>query len=131
MSNCWWRITPRTKPMRLCRAAAILVYLCSVSASNAQEAFATIGAIRDGLSEALVGVQEATVTAGSEGQALGNSLQANIQNVIADIDSRFSKHRDYTLDRLDGAEKQFMSDARDLIFKTQAAAKALSKTVGD
>lgn len=93
--------------------------------------FLTIGAVRQGLNETLVGIQNATVTAGSEGRALGNSLQANVQNVIADIDSRFAKRLDYTLERLDGAERQFATDARDLIFRSRAAAKALVGTIGD
>lgn len=93
--------------------------------------FLTIGAIRQGLSETLAGIQNATVTAGSEGRALGNSLQANVQNVIADIDSRFAKRLDYAFDKLDGAERQFATDARDLIFRSRAAAKALVGIIGD
>lgn len=93
--------------------------------------FLTIGAIRQGLNEALVGIQNATVTAGSEGRALGNSLQANVQNVIADIDSRFAKRLNYTFKELDDAERQFATDARDLIFRSRAAAKALAGAIGE
>lgn len=93
--------------------------------------FLTIGAIRQGLNETMVGIQNATVTAGSEGRALGNSLQANVQNVIADIDARFARRLDYTFDKLDGAERQFATDARDLIFRSRAAAQALVGAIGD
>lgn len=93
--------------------------------------FLTIGAIRQGLNETLTGLQSATVTAGSEGKSLGNSLQANIQNVIADIDARFGKRLDYTFERLDGAERQFATDARDLIYRSRAATTALKDVIGD
>lgn len=116
-------------------AVAIVLTTLLPMPTNAQVpgvgTFVTIGQVRQGLNEALKGVQEATVTAGSEARALGNSLQANVQNVIADIDARFAKRLDYTFEKLDQAERQFMSDARDLIFKTSQAAIALSKQVGD
>jgi len=94
-------------------------------------AFATVAQIRQGLNETLVGIQNAMVTAGSEARALGNSLQANIQNVIADIDARFAKRLDTTLEKLDAAERQFATDARDLIFKGRAASEALAAKLGD
>lgn len=94
-------------------------------------AFLTVGAIRQGLNEALVGVQNATVTAGSEGRALGNSLQANIQNVISDIDEKLGKKLSYTFDKLDAAERQFATDARDLIYRSRAASVALASVIGD
>lgn len=122
--------------MRRLIFSTLLFTLCGLPLSvNAQLAgagtFLTIASIRQGLNETLVGVQGATVTAGSEGRALGNSLQANVQNVIADIDARFAERLDYTFEKLDGAERQFATDARDLIFRTQAAAKALTGAIGD
>ncbi len=94
-------------------------------------AFATIGQIRQGLNEALVGVQKATTTAGPEARALGASLQASIQNVIADVDARFARRLDVTVEKLEGAERQFAADARDLVVKGRAAAEALAATFGD
>jgi len=100
-------------------------------AQGATSTFLTVGAVRQGLNEALVGVQNAMVTAGSEGRALGNSLQANVQNVISDIDSRLGKRLEYTFDKLDDTERQFMVDSRDLIFRTRAASAALAGVIGD
>lgn len=120
------------------KAFAILLLAASASLSPPAQAqlpsggaFLTIGAVRQGLNETLVGIQNATVTAGSEGRALGNSLQANIQNVIADIDARFGKRLDYTFEKLDGAERQFATDARDLIYRSRAATTALAGIIGD
>jgi hypothetical protein len=98
---------------------------------DAAGSFLTIGAIRQGLNEALVGIQNATVTAGSEGRSLGNSLQANIQNVIADIDSRFGNRLDSTFDKLDKTERQFATDARDLIFRSKSAMISLTGAIGE
>lgn len=119
---------------------ALVLLLLAVSASLSPSAqaqlaaagtFLTIGAVRQGLNETLTGIQNATVTAGSEGRALGNSLQANVQNVIADIDARFGKRLDYTFQKLDGAERQFATDARDLIYRSRAATTALVGFIGD
>lgn len=122
--------------MRRLILAALLLHTLGVPMSaSAQLAeastFLTIASIRQGLNETLVGIQAATVTGGSEGRALGNSLQASVQNVISDIDARFAKRLDYTFEKLDGAERQFATDARDLIFRSRAAAKALKDEIGD
>lgn len=122
--------------MRVATFIALLLFsIIPTSSPQAQlvEAgtFLTIGSIRQGLNETLTGIQSATVTAGSEARALGNSLQSNIQNVIADIDARFAKRLDYTFEKMDIAERQFATDARDLIYRSRAAAKALTVAIGD
>lgn len=114
---------------------AVLMFVCGVPEAQAQVAaagtFLTIGAIRQGLNEALTGVQQATLTAGGEVRASGNSLQGNIQNVLADLDAKFANRFDVTYTKLSGAELQFMSDARELIFRSRDAAKALVSQTGD
>lgn len=93
--------------------------------------YMTVGQIREGLNQALTGIQQATLTAGGEVRASGNSLQANVQNVIADIDAKFANRFNVTYTTLDGEERQFMADARELIFRSQAAATALVNETGD
>jgi hypothetical protein len=93
--------------------------------------FATIAQIRQGLNETVVGVKNATATAGAEAKTLGTSLQANLQNVISDIDARFANRLDVTVETLVGAERQFATDARNLILRGRAAAEALAATPGD
>jgi hypothetical protein len=117
--------------------SAIVLAIAFLAASNLSLAqagvptFLTVGAISQGLRDALTGVQNATMTAGGEARSVGNSLQANVQNVLADIDAKFANRSDVMFSKLDGAERQFMSDARDLIYRTQAAAKALAPVIGD
>lgn len=121
--------------LRLAVTLAIALSACLCIPVKAQVAeagtFLTIGAIRQGLNEALTGVQQATMTAGGEIRASGNSLQANIQNVIADIDAKFANRFDVVYTKLDGAERQFASDARELIYRSREAAVALVSQTGD
>jgi len=91
----------------------------------------TVGSISQGLRDAATGLQTATLTAGGEARSVGNSLQANVQNVLADMDAKFANRSDEIFTSLAGAERQFMSDARDLIFRTQAAAKVIAPVMGD
>jgi hypothetical protein len=100
--------------------------------SHAQAAgLLTIEEVRAALNDALKGVQNAVQTAGGEARAVGNSLQGNVQNVIADIDAKFGNRLNTTIDKLDGEERQFMSDARELVFRVRDATKALAPIIGD
>lgn len=124
------------------RIIPILGVLLILSASGSRSAtgqvgaaaasgYLTVGEIQQGLNDALTSVQQATLTAGGEVRASGNSLQANIQNVLADIDAKFAHRSNVAYTQLDGEERQFMSDARELIFRSQEAAIALTTQTGD
>jgi hypothetical protein len=71
--------------------AAVLLFMAACTSASAQVGtLATVGEIDVALNDTLSHVQAATATAGGEARSLGNSLQANIQNVLADFNAKFA-----------------------------------------
>jgi hypothetical protein len=64
-------------------------------------------------------------------QSIGNSLQANAQNVIKDIDTLLGKKLSYTFDRLDATELRLVEDAQALTAQTKKATTDVLGKAGD
>lgn len=93
------------------------------------ESTLTIGAVRSLLSETLEQFKGVIETAGAEIKGVGNSLQANAQNVIKDIDDLFEDNLNLTFEKMDETQRNLFRDAQALTTKMQIAAVTIA-TVG-
>jgi hypothetical protein len=88
-----------------------------------------IGAVKNALEESLTSFNNTLQTGGGEVKGAGNSLQANAQNVIADIDRVFGKNLNLTFDRMNAQQRALYRDAQRLTQQVnQAALDVLGKT---
>ena len=90
-----------------------------------------IGAVTTALNQALDGFKSTLETAGGELRGSGNSLQANAQNVLRDIDSTFKNNLNLTFDRMDAQQRALYRDAQALTRQIQTATKDLTEKTGD
>jgi hypothetical protein len=63
----------------------------------------------------------------SDIKSVGNSLQANVQNVISDIDRSLGNKLNLTFDKLDAQERRLAEDAERLVALTREATDELTK----
>lgn len=92
----------------------------------------TIGAVSNALSSTLADFNNAITTAGEAIKGAGNSLQANAQNVIRDIDRVFGKNVNLTFDRMDAQQQALYRDAQRLTQQIrQATIDIASKTAAE
>ena len=97
--------------------------------ANAQGAL-TVGAVSLALSAALDQFKQVISQAGDEFRSLGNSLQANAQNVIEDINTDLKDRLNQTFDKLDQEELRFVQDAQSLTRQIQRATELVIAKAG-
>ncbi len=109
----------------------LLAFLLGVWGSNFTPAaaqvgeVATVSVVRDLLQQALDGLNNTMKTAGGEVKSAGDSLQANAQNVITDINQTLGSKLNLTFDKLDKQEQQLIADAQLLTKQINDATKSV------
>lgn len=97
----------------------------------AQAGLVTVGAVSAALSSALDQFKAAIAQAGDELRGLGNSLQANAQNVLQDMNKIMKDRMDQAVGSLDAQERRIVEDAEALTRQVQKATDALLRRAGD
>src|SRR5208283_179597 len=90
----------------------------------------TVLAVRDLLQTALDGLDNTIKSAGGEVKSAGDSLQANAQNVIADINATLGSKLNLTFDKLDKQEQQLVADAQLLTKQINVATNSVINNAG-
>jgi hypothetical protein len=85
----------------------------------------TVTAVSAALSSAIDQFKQAISQAGDELRSLGNSLQANAQNVLQDLDTSLKNRMDQGVDSLDKEERKLATDAETLTRQLQQATEAV------
>jgi hypothetical protein len=91
----------------------------------------TVAAISAALSAALDQFKVAISQAGDELRGLGNSLQANAQNVLQDMNKILKDRMDQAVTSLDAQERRIAEDAESLTRQLQKATELLIVKAGD
>lgn len=91
----------------------------------------TVAAVSAGLSAAIEQFRQAISQAGDELRSLGNSLQANAQNVLQDLDTSLKNRMDQGVDSLDKEERKLATDAETLTRQLQQATEAVINKSAD
>lgn len=114
-------------------AIAALCSVLTISSASPQGVGAalTIGAVKDALSSTLADFNNTITTANEAVKGAGNSLQANAQNVIRDIDRVFGKNVNLTFDRMDTQQQALYRDAQRLTQQIRQATTDVATTTGD
>jgi hypothetical protein len=114
----------------LASAFVLFVLLQASAASAALDPSLTILSIKSLLESALQGLQRAIGTAGAEVRSSAEQMQANAQNVITDIDARFGKRLDQSVNAIHGIELQFIEDAVLMTEKINSATNDIVRNAG-
>ena len=91
----------------------------------------TVAGVSAALSAAIEQFRQAISQAGDELRSLGNSLQANAQNVLQDLDTSLKNRMDQGVDSLDKEERKLATDAETLTRQLQQATEAVIHKSGD
>lgn len=117
--------------LRLVRIQAILLavisFSFSVASAHAQAGAATAAIVVQGLNEALSSMRDALNEATNDAKSVGNSYQANAQNVISDINKAFKDNLNLAFDRMSGQQHQLVENGERLISLTKEATDELTK----
>ncbi|WHO38520.1 IPT/TIG domain-containing protein [Sphingobium sp. AP49] len=117
--------------MRGLRGATVaMVLMALVQPAHAQGEVATIGAVSVALSQALNGFKSTLETMGGEMKGVGNSLQANAQNVLADLDKAIAGNINLTFDKLDTQQQALYRDAQALTKQLAKATMEVTNNAG-
>src|SRR5262245_53697399 len=109
-----------------CMCALMLLVVGNPAPTYPQAGAAlTVGAVREMLVQVLAELRKAIAEGAADIKGVGNSLQANVQNVITDIDQMLGSKLQYTFDRLDATERRLVQDAELLVTQTRRAADAV------
>lgn len=111
------------------RVAILAVLLC-VSAPTWAQAF-TVLAAKSALESAIGELRRALAETTNDLRSLGNSLQANAQNVVLDVDRMLGSKINLTFDRLDATELRLMEDVQALTKQVQTATSQIVSKAGD
>ncbi len=110
------------------------LFICAITlmASNTVSAEPlTILAIKSTLEGFIESFREAMYEGTEDIQSIGNSLQANAQNVLADIDRMLGHKLEYTVDKLEGAELRLVEDAQELTRTMKVATQKIIAKAGE
>ncbi|WP_095991164.1 hypothetical protein [Cystobacter fuscus] len=111
---------------------SVVIAVIGATPAHAQlETTLTIGAVSNALSNAITDFKSSLETVGGEVRGVGNSLQANAQNVISDIDRVFGRNVNLTFDRMDAQQRALYRDAQALTRQVRDATTALATKTGD
>jgi hypothetical protein len=91
----------------------------------------TAAIIAGGLSRAIDDFKSALAQAGDESRSLGNSLQANAQNVLADLNNALKDRMNQAITALDAQERRLAEDAEALTRQLRLATQAIVAQAGD
>lgn len=91
----------------------------------------TAAVIAGGLSRAIDDFKTALAQAGDEARSLGNSLQANAQNVLADLNNALKDRMNQAITALELQERRLAEDAEALTRQLTQATQALTRQAGD
>lgn len=98
--------------------------------ATAQAALTAL-AVKDALSSALDEFRKVASQLTNDLQSLGNSLQANAQNVIQDLDKVLGDKINLTFDRLEAQERQLVESAQALTRQLNETSQAIIAKAGD
>jgi hypothetical protein len=113
-------------PYRFFIATALLIMVFRIEV-YAQVGALTVLGVKDALVSTLQEFRQALNEATQDAKSVGNSLQANAQNVIRDIDVMLGKKLAYTFDRLDAQERRLADDAERLTALIRDSTEALTR----
>ena len=113
------------------RLGAALCLGLFVAQASAEVAPLTVGAVSQGLQDAVAGFNLAIQAAGAEARSSGASMAGNAQNVITDIDRQLGNRLNTSIDQLSGIERRLADDAVLLTRQVRAAGVALAGATGD
>lgn len=99
--------------------------------ASAQAGALTVLAVKSALQESIQSLREALAQTTNDLQSLGNSLQANAQNVLLDVDRTLGSKLQYTFDRLDASELRLAEDAQALTRQVRQATQMVVAKAGD
>lgn len=91
----------------------------------------TILAAKSALEGAIAELRKALADTTNDLRSLGNSLQANAQNVVLDVDRTLGSKINLTFDRLDATELRLMEDVQALTKQVQTATSQIVSKAGD
>ena len=109
----------------------LVLALFFLSPVKSNSAALTVLSVKAALEGAIESIRDTLSQTTNDMQSLGNSLQANAQNVLSDIDRMLGDKLSYTFDKLDQTELQLVEDAQRLTAQITKSAILLSKNVGD
>lgn len=95
-------------------AVTVVIFCLFVMPSTVQSQALTVLAVKSALESALEGFRDAASQLTHDMQSLGNSLQANAQNVIRDLDDLLEDNIELTFEELDDFELRLVEDAQNL-----------------
>lgn len=110
--------------------AALLAFLMCLSAPTWAQAL-TVLAAKSALEGAIGELRKALADTTNDLRSLGNSLQANAQNVVLDVDRMLGSKISLTFDRLDATELRLMEDVQALTKQVQTATSQIVSKAGD
>jgi hypothetical protein len=91
----------------------------------------TVLAAKSALEGAIAELRKALADTTNDLQSLGNSLQANAQNVVFDVDRTLGSKINLTFDRLDATELRLIEDVQTLTKQVQTATSQIVSKAGD
>lgn len=112
------------------RKLLVLLALLACAGSASPQVLAVL-AVKQALESAIGDLRRALGDVASDLTSLGNSLQANAQNVIQDVDRLLAKNINLTFDRLDATELRLMEDVQALTKQVQTATAFVVAKAGD
>lgn len=109
---------------------ALLAFLMCLWAPAWAQAL-TVLAAKSALEGAIGELRRALADTTNDLRSLGNSLQANAQNVVLDVDRMLGSKISLTFDRLDATELRLMEDVEALTKQVQTATSQIVSKAGD
>ena len=112
----------------------IRLFICAIALITSNSVSAeplTILAIKSTLEGVIESFREAMYEGTEDIQSIGNSLQSNAQNVLADIDRMLGDKLEYTVDKLEGAELRLVEDAQELTRTMKVATQQIIAKAGE
>lgn len=112
-------------------AGVAMMLMLGAQPADAQiEAGLTAGAVSVGLSAAIKDLKSVLESMGGELKGVGNSLQANAQNVLLDFDRAIAGNINLTFDKLDTQQQRLYRDAQALTRQLAKAAIEVTNNAG-
>ena len=111
------------------RVALLALFMCVSVPAWAQAL--TVLAAKSALEGAIAELRKALADTTNDLRSLGNSLQANAQNVVLDVDRTLGSKINLTFDRLDATELRLMEDVQALTKQVQTATSQIVSKAGD
>ncbi|ACM31110.1 hypothetical protein [Rhizobium rhizogenes] len=103
------------------------IVLVSTSLAFAQADPITAGIVVQGLTQAIGDMRSALNEATNDAKSVGNSYQANAQNVLTDIDKMFGKNLNLAFDKMTDQQRQLVQNGERLVALTKEATDELTK----